>query len=55
MFVGYAEGYGQSDETVTNRNEALEVKYDGGCLLEEEGVDLVQQKEFIDECLFGIR
>ena len=55
MFVGYAEDDGQSSETVTNRNEALEVKYDGECLLEEECVDLLQQKEFIDEILFGVR
>ena len=44
MFVGYAEDYGQSGEIVTSRNEALEVKYDGEFLLEEEGVDLLQQK-----------
>ena len=41
MFAGYVEDDGQSSKTVTNRNEALEVKYDRECLLEEEGVDLL--------------
>ena len=36
-------------------NKALEVKYDGEFLLEEEGIDLLQQKDFIDEFLFGVR
>jgi len=36
-------------------NKALKVNYDGECLLEEEGADLLQQKEFIDEFLFGVR
>ena len=31
------------------------MKYDGEWLLEEEGVDLLQQKEFIDEILFGVK
>ena len=31
------------------------MKYDGESLLEEEGVDLLQQKEFIDEILFGVK
>lgn len=55
MFAGYAEDDGQPDEIVTTRNEALEVKYDDESLLEEEGVDLLQQKEFIDEILFGVK
>ena len=55
MFAGYGEDDGQSSKTVTNGYEAFEVKYDGECLLEEEGVDLLQQKEFIDEFLFGVR
>jgi len=55
MFSGYVEDDGQSGETITNRHEALEVKYDGECLLEEEGANLLQQKEFIDEFLFGVR
>ena len=42
MFAGYGEDDGQSGETVTNMNKALEVKYDGECLLEEESVDLLQ-------------
>lgn len=55
MSAGYAKDDGQSDEIVTNRNEALEVKYDSESLLEEEGVDLLQQKEFIDEIIFGVQ
>jgi len=55
MFAGYAEDDGKFDETITNKNEALEVKYDEESLLEEEGVDLLQQKEFIDEILFGVK
>ena len=55
VFAGCAEADGQSGETVTKLNKALEVKYDGECLLEEEGVDLLQQKEFIDEIMFGVR
>jgi len=55
MFAGYEEDDGQSGETITSRNEALKVKYDGECLLEEESVGLLQQKEFIDEFLFGVR
>ena len=55
MFPGYAEDDGQSGETITNRNGALEVKYDVERHLEEESVDLLQQKEFINETLFAIR
>lgn len=55
MFARYLEDDGQSSKTITNRTEALEVKYDGECLLEEEGVDLLQQKEFIYEILFGVK
>lgn len=31
------------------------MKYDGEFILEEEGANLLQQKEFIDEFLFGVR
>ena len=55
VFAGYIEDDGQSDETVTNRNEVLEVKHYGESLLEEEGANLLQQKEFINEFLFGVR
>ena len=55
MFAGRAEDDGQSGETITNMNKSLEVKHDGECLLEEEGADLLQQKEFIDEFMFGVR
>ena len=55
MFAGCAKDGGNFGETVTEMNETLEVKYDGECLLEEEGIDLLQQKEFIDEFLFGVR
>ena len=41
MFVGCAENGGQSGETVTEMNETFEVKYDGECLSEEEGIDLL--------------
>ena len=55
MFAGCAKDDEQYGETVKKMNKALEVKYDGECLLEEEGIDLLQQKEFIDEFLFGVR
>lgn len=54
MLAGCAGGDGQPHEVVT-RNVDLEVKYDGESLLEEEGVDLLKQKEFIDEILFGVK
>ena len=55
MFAGYSEDDGQSGKTVTTKNEDLKVKYDRQSLLEEEGFDLLQQKEFIDEIMFGER
>ena len=55
MFVGCAEDGGQSGETITEMNETLKVKYDGKCLLEDEGIDLLQQEEIINEFLFGVR
>ena len=55
MFAGCAKVGGQSGEIVTERNEPLEMKSDGECLLEEEGVDLLQQEEIINEFLFGVR
>ena len=55
MFAGYAEDDGQLVEIVTTKNDALEVKYDEESFLEEEGVDHLQQKEFIDEILFGVK
>jgi len=53
--AGYAEVDVQTSETIMSRNEAPEVKYDGESLLEEEGADLLQQKEFIDEIMFGVK
>lgn len=44
VFAGCVEDDGKSSETITKMNKSLEVKYDGECLLEEEGVDLLQQK-----------
>jgi len=55
VFARRVEDDGQSGETVLKMNKSLEVKYDGECLLEEEGVDLLQQKEFINELLFEVR
>ena len=55
MFVGCAEDDGWSSETITEINETLEVKYDGECLLEKEGTNLLKQNEIIDEFLFGVR
>ena len=31
------------------------LKYDGECLSEKEGTDLLKQNEIIDEFLFGVR
>ena len=45
MFAGCAEDGQKFGETVTEMNETLEVKYDGECLLEEEGTNLLQQKK----------
>ena len=42
MFAGCAKDGEQSGETVTKKNETLEVESDGECLLEEEGTDLLQ-------------
>ena len=55
MFAGCAEYDGQSGEMVTEMNEILMVKYEGECLSEEEGTDLLQQEEIINEFLFGVR
>ena len=55
MFAGCVEDDGQFGKNFMEMNETLEVKYDGECLLEEEGIDLLQQKEFIDEFLFGLK
>ena len=48
MFAGCVEDGGQSSETVTEMNETLKVKYEGECLSEEQGTDLLQQEEIIN-------
>lgn len=56
MFAGCVEDDGQSGESVTKMNRTLEVKYDEEYLSEEEGADLLWQKELIDDFLFfGVR
>lgn len=55
MFAGCAKYGGQSCETVTEKNETLEVKCDGEFLSEKEGTNLLQQEEIINEFLFGVR
>lgn len=68
MFQGFVEDW-QSLESVINIDESLdennnedylsedknfEAKYDGGCPLNEENIDLLQHKELIDELIFGV-
>ena len=55
MFGGCVEDDGQFGETITEMNETLEVKYDGEFLSKEEGTNLLQQEEIINEFLFGVR
>lgn len=51
--TGLTEDDGQSFGTITKMDESFEVRYDGECLLNEENIELLQQKEFISEFLFG--
>ena len=44
MFVGCVKDGEQSSESVTEKNETLEVKSDGECLSKEEGPYLLQQE-----------
>ena len=41
MCAGCVEDGGKCGETVREMNETLRVKYDGKCLSEEEGTDLL--------------
>ena len=55
MFAGCVKDGGQSSETIKKKKETLEAKSDREFLSEEEGIDLLQQEEIINEFLFGIR
>ena len=55
VFAGCTKYDRPFGETVTKMNKALEVKHDGEFLLEEEGIDLLQHKEFKYEFLLGVR
>lgn len=67
VFVGFAEDWKsfgtiikidksldeKEDEEYLLEDKNSEEKYDGGCLLNEENIDLLQQKELIDELIFA--
>ena len=48
------EDDGQSSGTITKMDESFETIHDGEFLLNEDNIYLLQQKELIDELLFGV-
>ena len=53
MSIGLTKDDGQSFGIVTDMDEIFEARYDGECLLNEDKIDLLKQKELIHELLFG--
>lgn len=51
--TGLKEDDGQSFGIVTKMEKSFEARYNGEWLLNADDIDLLQQKELIDELLFG--